>query len=137
MSHRQFDNQLGSMAPPMAGLSRRKALKLLVRGAVGSLLAQAALEAAPVRGQDVYLPSLLNSTAPPLVGEDDLCIDDADCLSITALDFGWFRTHLLDEILPKWLLAVTNQGLFLPHFDRQWRPLNRNFGTLISQCRLL
>ena len=42
-----------------------------------------------------------------------------------------------NEILPKWLAAVTPQGLFLPHFDRQWRPLNRNFGTLISQCRLL
>jgi cellobiose epimerase len=138
MSQRQFDNQLDSMAQPLvAGLSRRKALKLLVRGAVGGLLAEVALETAPVHAQATYLPSLLNSTVPPLVDEDDLCSDNPDCLSMTALDFGWFRTHLLDEILPKWLLSVTDQGLFLPHFDRQWRPLNRNFGTLISQCRLL
>lgn len=53
------------------------------------------------------------------------------------LDLGWFKSHLLDEILPRWLGAVTAQGLFLPHFDRQWQPLGRNFGTLVSQCRLL
>ncbi|HXF60093.1 MAG TPA: AGE family epimerase/isomerase [Caldilineaceae bacterium] len=43
----------------------------------------------------------------------------------------------MDEILPKWLAAVTDEGLFLPHFDRAWRPLRRNYGTLVSQCRLL
>ena len=53
------------------------------------------------------------------------------------LDFGWFRHHLVDEILPKWLMATTGKGLFLPHFDRAWRPLGRNFGTLVSQGRLL
>jgi mannose/cellobiose epimerase-like protein (N-acyl-D-glucosamine 2-epimerase family) len=35
------------------------------------------------------------------------------------------------------LAAETTQGLFLPHFDRRWQPLARNYGTLVSQCRLL
>lgn len=52
-------------------------------------------------------------------------------------DLAWFRTHLLDEILPNWLAAVTEQGLFLPHFDRAWQPMARNSGTLVSQGRLL
>lgn len=55
----------------------------------------------------------------------------------TELDLNWFKSHLLDEILPKWLTSITAQGLFLPHFDRKWQPLHRNFGTLVSQCRLL
>src|SRR4051812_7711186 len=55
----------------------------------------------------------------------------------STLDLEWFRSHLLEEILPHWLTSVTAQGLFLCHFDRQWRPLHRNFGTLVSQCRLL
>jgi mannose/cellobiose epimerase-like protein (N-acyl-D-glucosamine 2-epimerase family) len=49
----------------------------------------------------------------------------------------WFRALLLQDILPKWWGAATEQGLFLPHFDRQWRPQARNYGTLVSQCRLL
>lgn len=53
------------------------------------------------------------------------------------LDLSWFKSHLLDELLPKWLHAVTDQGLFLPHFDRKWQPLHRNYGTLVSQNRLL
>lgn len=57
--------------------------------------------------------------------------------SSSPLNLTWFRTHLLDEILPKWLTASTPEGLFLPHFDRQWTPQNQNFGTLVSQCRLL
>ena len=56
---------------------------------------------------------------------------------VANLELGWFKDHLLDEILPKWLKAVTDEGLFLPHFDRKWQPLHRNFGTLVSQCRLL
>jgi cellobiose epimerase len=138
MSHQQFDNPASHVIRALAaGLSRRKALKLLTGGAVGGLLAEVAQEAIPVNAQGTYLPSLSNATEPLQVGNDDFCDDNPDCLSVAALDFGWFRTHLLDEILPKWLLSVTDQGLFLPHFDRQWRPLHRNFGTLISQCRLL
>jgi mannose-6-phosphate isomerase len=57
--------------------------------------------------------------------------------SVEKIDFTWFRGHLLDDILPKWLMAVTDQGLFLSHFDRKWQPLHRNFGTLVSQGRLL
>src|SRR3954451_8853137 len=53
------------------------------------------------------------------------------------LDLQWFRSHLLDDILPHWLASVTEQGLFLSQFDYQWRPLHRNFGTLVSQGRLL
>jgi mannose/cellobiose epimerase-like protein (N-acyl-D-glucosamine 2-epimerase family) len=55
----------------------------------------------------------------------------------TQLDLNWFRDHLLDDILPKWLPSITEQGLFLSHFDRTWKPLGRNYGTLVSQCRLL
>jgi mannose/cellobiose epimerase-like protein (N-acyl-D-glucosamine 2-epimerase family) len=53
------------------------------------------------------------------------------------VDLAWFRRHLLDEILPHWEASITPQGLFLSHFDRQWRPLHKNFGTLVSQSRLL
>src|SRR5688500_6166191 len=123
MNYQQPDHKLNGMAQTLtAGLSRRKALKLLVQGAVGGLLAKVAVGSAPVQAQNLYLPSLLNSTASPRDGEDDFCLDDPECLgeycclSATAIDFGWFRNHLLDEILPKWLHSVTDQGLFLPHF---------------------
>jgi mannose/cellobiose epimerase-like protein (N-acyl-D-glucosamine 2-epimerase family) len=54
-----------------------------------------------------------------------------------AIDLGWFRHHLLEEILPRWLPSITPEGLFLSHFDAQWRPLNKGYGTLVSQSRLL
>ncbi|MCC6730239.1 MAG: AGE family epimerase/isomerase [Chthonomonadales bacterium] len=51
---------------------------------------------------------------------------------------GWFRAHLLDELLPRWLdAAVTPEGLYLPRLDRQWRRTGGNHGTLVSQSRLL
>lgn len=49
----------------------------------------------------------------------------------------WFRNHLLVEVLPRWLQASTEQGLYLPHFDRQWNRQGKEYGTLVSQCRLL
>ncbi len=53
-------------------------------------------------------------------------------------DFGWFRTHLVEELLPIWIdKAPTGSGLFLPHFDRRWRPGAETYGTLVSQSRLL
>jgi mannobiose 2-epimerase len=52
-------------------------------------------------------------------------------------DSAWFRRHLLDDILPRWRAAITEEGLFLPHFDRAWRPVGRGYGTLVSQTRLL
>ncbi|MFN8491299.1 MAG: AGE family epimerase/isomerase [Caldilineaceae bacterium] len=58
-------------------------------------------------------------------------------LSASLIDFGWFRQHLLNDIFPHWLNAVTSEGLFLSHFDRQWRTIPKNFGTLVSQSRLL
>jgi mannose/cellobiose epimerase-like protein (N-acyl-D-glucosamine 2-epimerase family) len=54
------------------------------------------------------------------------------------IDLSWFRGHLLDDILPRWLrLAQSDSGLFLPHFDRQWRRNPDSFGSLVSQSRLL
>jgi mannobiose 2-epimerase len=54
------------------------------------------------------------------------------------LDFGWFRDHLTQEILPKWLHnSVTDEGFFFTQFDRQWRRYPREYNTLISQSRLL
>lgn len=54
------------------------------------------------------------------------------------LDLTWFRTHLLEEILPRWLRsACTETGLFLPRLDRQWIRIEGDFGTLVSQSRLL
>ncbi|HEY3285239.1 MAG TPA: AGE family epimerase/isomerase [Armatimonadota bacterium] len=50
----------------------------------------------------------------------------------------WFRTHLLDEILPRWLeAAVAPNGAFLPRLDRWWRPKPDQVVTLVSQGRLL
>lgn len=138
-----MSDPLGRLVGNLAmGLSRRNALKVLIRGAAGGLLAELALDSAPVHAQGPYLPLLLNSLASP-TGDVELCRDAPDCLeedccvTDAAIDFGWFRTHLLDEILPKWQLSITEQGLFLPHFDRQWRPLEPNYGTLVTQCRLL
>lgn len=55
-----------------------------------------------------------------------------------AFDFAWFKHHLLSDILPRWLEhSVTDEGLFLPHLDRQWRPRGKGYGTLVSQSRLL
>ncbi|MCD6351300.1 MAG: AGE family epimerase/isomerase [Armatimonadetes bacterium] len=57
---------------------------------------------------------------------------------VGALDLGWFKKHLLEDLLPHWLAgAVTEEGLFLPHLDRQWRRPPGSFGTLVSQGRLL
>ncbi|MFQ6048764.1 MAG: AGE family epimerase/isomerase, partial [Phycisphaerae bacterium] len=55
------------------------------------------------------------------------------------LDLGWFKHHLVEQILPNWLAhAVTEEGLFLPHLDRRWqRKPGKNYGTLVSQSRLL
>ncbi|MGQ9730462.1 MAG: AGE family epimerase/isomerase [Candidatus Zipacnadales bacterium] len=54
------------------------------------------------------------------------------------IDWEWFRSHLLDDILPRWRnSACTAQGLYLPHLDRQWRFTGNPTGTLVSQSRLL
>ena len=52
--------------------------------------------------------------------------------------FQWFRDHLLEDVLPNWLKSsVTEEGLFLPHLDRRWNRLGKDYGTLVSQSRLL
>lgn len=53
-------------------------------------------------------------------------------------DFDWFRTFLLDDLLPHWLeAAVTEEGLFQTQLDRQWRHVGEPVGTAVSQTRLL
>lgn len=52
-------------------------------------------------------------------------------------DIAWFRDHLLEEILPAWRAAITSEGLFACHFDYDWTPRPKGFGTLVSQTRLL
>jgi mannose/cellobiose epimerase-like protein (N-acyl-D-glucosamine 2-epimerase family) len=55
----------------------------------------------------------------------------------TPIDFSWFKGHLLNEILPLWRKSISEEGLFLPHFDRQWQKGDLEYGTLVSQSRLL
>ncbi|MFO7899002.1 MAG: AGE family epimerase/isomerase [Planctomycetota bacterium] len=53
-------------------------------------------------------------------------------------DAGWFRTYLLHDLLPHWLeAATTDEGLFLPNLDRQWRHVGEPVGTAVSQGRML
>lgn len=50
----------------------------------------------------------------------------------------WFRTHLLEEILPRWLeAAVCPNGFFHPSLDREWRRTGPAEATVVSQSRLL
>jgi cellobiose epimerase len=59
-------------------------------------------------------------------------------VSTAPFDLNWFRTHLLEDLLPHWLAAApTPSGLFLPHLGRQWQRLPGSFGTLVSQGRLV
>ena len=53
-----------------------------------------------------------------------------------SFDFAWFKGHVLG-LLAKWLGAVTDEGMFLPHFDRRWKRREEGEGTLVSQSRLL
>lgn len=50
----------------------------------------------------------------------------------------WFRGHLLDDLMPRWLaVSQTPNGLFRSHFRRDWTPGGDDTATLVSQCRLL
>lgn len=118
MRNQQFDKQeerVASMAA--AGLSRRNAIKLLVEIMVGAS-AEVALGARRCGHREVRLRSTMARRVVwgELCDDDPACLDDECCISTTALDFGWFRTHLVGEILPKWLLAVTPQRLVLAPF---------------------
>jgi len=54
------------------------------------------------------------------------------------IDLDWFRAHATNEILPRWLAAaVSDNGFFMPHLDRRWRPSGPAFATVVSQSRLL
>ena len=54
------------------------------------------------------------------------------------LDIGWFKDHLTDEVLPKWLNnSVTVEGFFYTDFDRQWKRRPSEHNTLVAQSRLL
>ena len=53
-------------------------------------------------------------------------------------EFEWFRNHLIEELLPQWLYSsATDEGFFFTHFDRQWNRKPIDYGTLVSQSRLL
>jgi len=55
-----------------------------------------------------------------------------------AVPINWFREHLINDILSRWLAyAQTENGLFFPHFGRNWERLNKDICTLVSQARLL
>jgi len=59
-------------------------------------------------------------------------------LSSLDTDLGWFRRHLLEEILPRWLeAAVTPSGLYHTTLDRAWRRTGDGSATLVSQSRAL
>lgn len=59
-------------------------------------------------------------------------------LVVSNADVAWLRPFLLDDILPLWFRhAVTDEGLFLPQLDRQWRRKPDAFGSIVSQARLL
>jgi len=50
----------------------------------------------------------------------------------------WFRTHLLDDLMPRWLASSrTDNGLFRVDLDREWRPVGEHTATLVSQSRLI
>lgn len=50
----------------------------------------------------------------------------------------WFEFHLTRELMPRWLeAAVTPNGLFYPHLDRQWQRRAPAPVTLVSQSRLI
>ena len=54
------------------------------------------------------------------------------------LDLQWFRTHLLEGILPCWLRhAVTQTGYLHPHLDQEWQPTGKRYASLVSQTRLI
>jgi len=55
-----------------------------------------------------------------------------------AVELAWFRSHLLDDLLPRWLAVAPHPNGFLqPHVDRQWRRATPTHATLVSQCRLI
>jgi mannose/cellobiose epimerase-like protein (N-acyl-D-glucosamine 2-epimerase family) len=54
------------------------------------------------------------------------------------IDLGWFRRHVAQDVLPRWLRASpTPEGLFLCHLDRTWKHSGPALGTVVSQSRLL
>ncbi|MFC1718107.1 AGE family epimerase/isomerase [Candidatus Poribacteria bacterium] len=51
---------------------------------------------------------------------------------------NWFREHLINEILPRWLAhSRTENGLFFTNLGRKWERLQRDDCSLVSQTRLL
>jgi len=52
------------------------------------------------------------------------------------VDGEWFRRSLVEDNLSHWLAAPRANGFFAPSLDRQWRPAEKQIGTLVSQSRL-
>ena len=55
-----------------------------------------------------------------------------------AIDGKWMRSNLIDENLVRWLGAsLTKNGFLRPNLDKQWKPKESQFATIVSQGRLL
>jgi mannose/cellobiose epimerase-like protein (N-acyl-D-glucosamine 2-epimerase family) len=58
-------------------------------------------------------------------------------LASGGIDAVWFDRTLRDEV-QHWLdAAATESGFFRPFLDRQWKPLEQQSATLVSQSRLI
>ena len=53
------------------------------------------------------------------------------------IERDWLRQTLTQEVGHWRVAVVTPSGFFQPSLDRQWRPVGRQVGTLVSQSRLL
>lgn len=62
----------------------------------------------------------------------------SDSLIVNAADSPvvW-ATGLLRSLLDAWISALDDTGLFHPYFDRQWKRIEMEPRTLVSQCRLI
>ena len=94
MNHPSFDDQAENNPVPVAngGLSRRRTLKLLAQGMLGGLLLEATqiVPSAQAQSAPTFLPFVGPGLSP---SPDD---DDDDDLETAAIDFSWFRTHLVE-----------------------------------------
>jgi len=54
------------------------------------------------------------------------------------IEYSWFKAHLLNEVLPKWLsVSPRPNGFLMPSFDESWKPTKYAISTLTTQSRLL
>ena len=54
------------------------------------------------------------------------------------MDWQWFKSHLVRELLPRWYAAaVTESGFFHAGLSRKWERIGPETATLVSQSRLI